>query len=68
MAVLCYICAESLGPAHVYSLVGNSVSGSSQGSGLVGTVGFPVGFSLLSYIIPPIMDWALPYLSPIRKL
>jgi hypothetical protein len=37
-----------LGSACVYSLVGDSVSGSSQGSRLVDTVGLPVGLSSAS--------------------
>jgi hypothetical protein len=38
-SVLCYICARVLRPADVCSLVGDLVSGSYQGSGLVETVG-----------------------------
>jgi hypothetical protein len=37
--VLCYICSESHGPAHVCSLA----SGNSEGSGLVDTIVLPTG-------------------------
>ena len=42
-AALCYIFAGGLGPACVCALVGGLVSGSSQGSRLVDTVGLPMG-------------------------
>jgi hypothetical protein len=42
-AVLQYICAGGHGPAHVCSLIGGLVSGSSEGYGLVHTVIFPMG-------------------------
>jgi hypothetical protein len=47
MAALCYVSARGLEPAHVCSLVGGSVSGSSQGSRLVDTVGLLVGLPSL---------------------
>lgn len=40
--VPCYICAWGLRPIPLYSLVGSSVSGSSQKFSLVDTVGLPV--------------------------
>jgi hypothetical protein len=43
MAAFCYICTWGLEPAHVFSLVGVSVSGSSQESRLVDTLGLPGG-------------------------
>jgi hypothetical protein len=52
-AVLCYICARGHGSDHVCSLVSGSVSGSSQGPGLVNTVGLPMG--LLSPSAPSIL-------------
>jgi len=39
---ICYVCVRGLGPAHAYSLVGGSVSESSHGPRLVGSVGLPV--------------------------
>jgi hypothetical protein len=47
-AALCYTCASGLGPESVCSLVGGSVSGSSQGCRLVETAGLPVGLPSLS--------------------
>lgn len=41
--VLCYVCAKGHQPAHVCSLVDDLISGSSQGSKLVDTVGLPMG-------------------------
>lgn len=43
MAALCYLCVWGLGPACVYSVVGVSVSGSSQSSRLVDIVALSVG-------------------------
>ena len=43
MTVLCNLCARCCGPTHVCFLVGGLVSGSSQGSGVVDTVGLPMG-------------------------
>jgi hypothetical protein len=39
--LICYVCAEILGPAHACSLVGDLVSGSLQGSRLVEFVDVP---------------------------
>lgn len=47
-AGLCYMCAGDLVPAWVCAFIGGSVSGSSQGSRLVDTVSFPVGFPFSS--------------------
>jgi hypothetical protein len=54
-AVLCFICAGGHGPAHVCSLV---VSGSSEGSRLVDTVGLPMG--LPSPPTPSVLSLTLP--------
>jgi hypothetical protein len=64
-AVLCYICVSGHGPAHVCSLVGGLVSGSSQGSRLVDTIGLPMGLpssSAPSILSSPI---GVPDLSPV---
>ena len=37
---ICYICAGGLGPVHICSLVGVSVSRNPQESRIVGSVGF----------------------------
>jgi hypothetical protein len=39
-----YKCAGCLSPVHACSLVGSSISGSSQGSRLINSIGFSVGF------------------------
>jgi hypothetical protein len=63
---ICYICAGGLGPAHVCSLVGSSVSESSQRSRLVDTVGPPVGFSFPSgpSVLPSNSSIRVPDFSP----
>jgi hypothetical protein len=58
-AVLCYICSGSHGPAHVYTLVGGLVPGSSGGVWLVDIVVLPMGMQTPSApsvlpLIPPL--------------
>jgi hypothetical protein len=57
-AALCYICAWDLGPVLECSLV-EGLSGSSQGSRLVDTVGLSVGLTSTSVtsILSPILPW-----------
>ena len=55
--ICCIYVGWGLGLAHVYSLVGGSVSGSSQESILVDLVGFPVEF--LSYLGPSVLSSTL---------
>jgi hypothetical protein len=52
---ICYTCAGALGPDHVCSLIGGSVSDSSQESRLVDSVGLPVGILSPPWpsILPP---------------
>jgi hypothetical protein len=52
---ICYICVEGLGPAHVCSLVGGSVSESPLRYELVDSVGLPVEFLSPSgsTVLPP---------------
>jgi hypothetical protein len=62
-ATFCYICARDCRPAHahVYSLVGGLVSGSSQGSGLIDSVSLPKGlpFPSVSSVFPLTLPWGL---------
>jgi hypothetical protein len=51
MHIHIHTCGVRLGPDHVCSLVGGSVSGSLQGSGLVDAVGLPVEKLMLTF--PP---------------
>ena len=56
--LICLICAGDLDPAHACSLVGDSISGSPQGSRLVDSVGLLV--ESLSPPAPSIMSSTLP--------
>jgi hypothetical protein len=60
--ILCYICAGCLWPAYVCSLIGSLVSGSSQDSRLVVTVGLPTRLPSPSGL--SILFLTLPYWSP----
>jgi hypothetical protein len=51
---ICYKCAGGFRAAHVCSLVGGLVSGSSQASGLVDTVGL-ISYSWVFYLHVPHM-------------
>ena len=50
---ICYTCAGALGPDHVCSLVGGSVSDSSQESRLVDSIGLPCGDPIPSVALNP---------------
>lgn len=59
---ICYICARYLGKAHVYSLVGDSVSESSMEVTLVESVGVPAEFlsHSESSMLPPLRKSSWP--------